>query len=58
MNEQLSTAMYGEDAAKKPNIKLSFDGGMAYQDDLTNVSTEKNMPKKSLYKWRKYSFCN
>ena len=56
MNEQQSRAMHGEDAAMKPNIKLSFDSSMTYQDDLINVSTEKNMPKKSLYKWRKYSF--
>ena len=37
--------MYGEDAAKKPNIKLSFDSSMAYHGAITNVSTEMNMPK-------------
>ncbi len=37
--------MHGEDAAKKTNIKLSFDSSMTYQDDLINVSTEMNMPK-------------
>ena len=49
MNEQQSRAMHGEDAAMKPNIKLSFDSSMKYQDDLINVSTEKNMPRKGIF---------